>query len=196
MRFSAVIPFAAVVFPLAVAVGQGHSVSPYVRAGNGFGTLGFDDASVSTVEGGVTLLRRLSVGVEYMDLSGSSEFSRWTVATAELHVLSTSRRVSPWLAGGIGSATARMPDDENTTSNKRTYRFNGSGVHTALGVDIGIVAHVFVTPSLSIKQTKDNAESQVCSYDYVSGNSSCGAWSPYRRSFQTFEMRIAIGARY
>ena len=182
--------------PFSVSLGQAHPVSPFARAGIGTGTLGFDDATVKTLDGGVTLLGRISLGVEYMDLAGSSEFSRWTVGTVQLHLLPTSRRASPWVAAGAGHASARMPDDENTPSNRRDYRFTGSGIHSALGIDLEIIPHLFLTPSLSVKKTADDAEVQSCSYNYTTGQGSCGPWTATSHPFQTLELRIAIGSRY
>ena len=63
--------------PFSVSLGQGHAVSPYARVGTGTGTLGFDEASVKTLEGGVTLSSRFSLGVEYMDLAQLDGVGAW-----------------------------------------------------------------------------------------------------------------------
>src|SRR4051812_14942538 len=132
-----------------------------------------------------------------MDLrSGPSEFGRWTVGTAQLHLRPTSRMVSPWIAGGLGSASAREPDHESTAANRRSFRFSGGGVHSAFGIDVRLARYVFTTPSLSIKKSLGQSEVQGCTYNFQNGQTTCSSWSPESHAFKTFELRIAIGARY
>jgi hypothetical protein len=188
-------PLLLLLIPAASAIGQLDAIRPYARIGRGYGTLGYDDASIYTLEAGLLLNRYLAVSGERMRLAGTSEFGTWTVATARLYPLTSTHRASPWVAAGVGSASAEAPDPENSAASKWYRRFSGLGFHSAVGIDIRTVPHLFIVPSVAIRQTSGDAEEQQCMTNFTTWTTTCGAWEPRLHKFRTLELTISVAAR-
>ena len=187
---------AALVVPISAMLGQ--SIQPYAHAGTGFGFMKYEGGRTSTFEAGAILKGYVALAVDRMHFAQGAESGTWTLAQLRAYPFRLRKYGGFWIAGGLGLASADGRESESAQWHM-LYRFSGLGSKAAMGGDLALGTHVFVTPAIAVRRTVGSAESSMCTHPYdMYGNfapTTCGAWTSSSYPFQAVEISISLSLR-
>jgi len=188
----------ALAFPASMSLGQVRGIQPYGHAGIGAGFMKYQGGRTSSFEMGVILRRHFAVGIERMSFDQGSEAGAWTVAQLRAYPFGIGRLGGVFLSGGFGWASARETES-GSAQFEELYRFGGPGSKAAVGADIRLAPHLYLSPALSVRRSIGSAESSMCSHPYDSSGhfapTTCGAWGPATYQFQAVDVALGISIR-
>jgi hypothetical protein len=192
----------ATLIPTTASLAQGRVLQPYVHAGTGvgvgFGALKYVGGRISSFEAGVLLNRRFSLAVERMHIGTGAEAGTWTVGQLRAYPFAVRPFGGFWLSGGLGRVSANARETESAQYHS-LYRFHGLGSKLAVGGDLRLRPHLFMTPALSLRRSIGSAESSTCWHPYDSSGqfapTTCDPWGPGTQQVRAVDLSIALTIR-